>query len=220
MPQSSIFQWRDGKGWLVFSGSSNFRSDAMQDIDAQVLSRTHSNGELALVWSAGDIEKADRYLEHITELGGRTGYLLDIVNEQSPSDLSLLTQAGIILFMDGGRHDDVFASLEGDVLNALATAFLKGATIYAQGRLCAMFSSYKPAPLLGIQSGLGWLENAIISAPYQPDEMQQWLSENMPSAFGVGIQDGSALALSADGGVEQWGQPQGVTVVLGQGLSN
>ena len=37
---------------------------------------------MAYLWSAGDIEAADRYLEYVRDLGGRTGYLLDVLAEK------------------------------------------------------------------------------------------------------------------------------------------
>lgn len=222
MPRSSVLQWRDGAGWLVLAGGGDFHDDAVSEVDSTVLRRTIADAPLAYLWSAGDIERADRHLEYLSELGGRTGYLLDIVSETTPALIRQLSEAGIVLLADGDHAEKVRSALRGEVLDAIAQAYANGATIYALGRMAAGFAAWMPIPQLGLKPALGWLENALVAAPYTPDDapkVQKWLHDGLPGGYAIGIGAGSALALSPHGEVEIWGARQ-VTILLGQNLTS
>lgn len=220
MPQSTIFSWKPG-GWIVLAGGGDPTSEANLLVDGNVLSRTVSNFPMAYIWSAGDIDAADHHLEQFQELGGRTGFLLDILSERNASIAEQLDEAGIIVLGDGPRFMDVQQKLPGIVIEAMERAFIEGATIYAIGRMAGVFASWMPIPPIGVAPGLGWVQNAIIKAPYDPDqhanELQAWLTDNIPDAYGIGLGEGAAIAFSPQGQVELWGR-QATTILLGKNL--
>jgi hypothetical protein len=209
--------WRDGEGWLVLSGGGDFSKDETLDIDSQVLSRTISQGPLAILWSATDIEAADRYLDYLRDLGGRTGFLLDITSE-SPADVQKqLEDVGIIILMDGAQPERLREALP-PIRHSLEKAHDNGATIYAQGKTAASFAAWIPGSR-GLQPGFSWLEKAILVAPYTDSEpLKTWLQTTLPDGYGIGIGIGSALALSPTGEVEIWGG-QAVNILLGKNLT-
>lgn len=219
MSQVSIFRWRDGTGWLVIAGGGDFLANETLDIDAQVLGRTISFGPLALIWAAGDDEQADRYLEHLDDLGGRTGYLIDIVTEDDDAIDSQLSEAGIIVLCDGPNLQRLKNALSGAALTAMAKAYANGATIYAQGRTAAVLGSWANLKDEALQPGLSWIEDAIILPGYDADQaekLKQWVQDE-PDSYGIGLGKGAAIALSPEGAMEIWGESR-VTVVLGKNL--
>ena len=207
----------------MLSGGGNFRKDETLDIDSSVLSRTVSHAPLAYLWSAGDIESADEYLEYLQDLGGRTGFLMDVTGEDDTSINEQLSEAGIVILGDGIHPERLHDSLHNRqiVIDSIEQAFSTGATIYAQGQIAPAFAAWTPSPM-GLQPGLGWIRNAIIAAPYTDeyaDKLKNWLQTMLPTAYGIGIERGSALALSPNAEVEVWGN-QGVKIVLGQNLAS
>jgi hypothetical protein len=217
MTQASLFEWRDGPGWLVLSGGGDFRSGVTLDIDANVLSYTVSNGPLAYLWASSTTDEAEEYLEYLNDLGGRTAYLLDASTEKDPDTLRQLSEAGIIILGDGPLADRLQDALRGEIVRALESAFADGATIYAQGRLASSLAAWRHAGLY-LQPGLSWLVNSVVSAPYDATQMKGWLQDQIPDSYGVGLSEGSALALGGGGEVELWGE-QKITVLLGKNLS-
>ncbi|MBZ0309816.1 MAG: Type 1 glutamine amidotransferase-like domain-containing protein [Anaerolineae bacterium] len=218
MPQSSIFSWQDGAGWLVLSGGGNFKNNETLDIDSAVLSRTVSNSPLAYIWAAGDADTADLYLDYLDELGGRTGYLIDIASESEKSVYEQLKDAGIIVIGDGQDVQQLHNHLHSGLLKAMTEAYENGATIYGQGQGAAFLAAWMNTGRTGLQPGLGWLANSIIVPYYTPEQQPQvktWLHDVLPTAYALGLGKGAALALSPDGQVEVWGN-QNITVLLGQ----
>lgn len=218
MPQSSIFNWRDGVGWLVLSGGGNFKDNETLDIDTAVLSRTVSHNPLAYIWAAGDVDTADLYLEYLDELGGRTGYLVDIAAESDDSIYDQLKEAGIIVIGDGTNLQQLHNNLHGSVLQAITEAYESGATIYGQGNGAAFLASWMNLSGTGLQPGLGWLTNSIVVPYYTPERQPQvkaWLHDVLPTAYALGLGKSAALALGADGQVEIWGSKD-VTILLSQ----
>jgi len=219
MPQSTIFKWKDNGGWIVLCGGGDFTAEGHMLVDGQVLSRTVSNFPLAYIWS--DIDAADKHLEQFQDLGGRTGFLLDVREESPESTAQQLEEAGIIVLGDGIYFNEVSKALTGTTLEAIERAFYDGATIYALGRMAEYLATWIP-DLVGVQKGLNWVENALVKAPYDPEKhtntFQQLLAENIPDAYGIGLGTGAAIAFSPQAQVELWGR-QAVTVLLGKNLS-
>ena len=87
--QSSIFQWPDGAGWFVLSGGGDFQKGESENIDSSMILRSAADGALAYIWAASDLDTAENYLTYIADLGGRSGYPVDIVSED---DASLASQ--------------------------------------------------------------------------------------------------------------------------------
>ncbi len=216
MPQLNVFRWQPGRGWLVLSGGGSLESDDVQSVEAHLLARTVSQGPLAYVWAAGDLDTADRHMDSLRELGARTGYLVDILSETDEEIFAQISEAGVIIIGDGPQQDALHDALSSVVLEAMRSAFSRGATIYAVGLSAAQFGAHR----LGerdLAPGLQWLERAIVVSGYTPnmaDGLHQVVRQ-MPHSFGLGIGHGAALALGPLGEVEVWGSAA-VTVALGQ----
>lgn len=222
MPQSSVFQWREGAGWLVLSGGGNFKNDDTLDIDTALISRTISHNPLAYLWAAGDADTADLYLEYLDELGSRTGYLVDIAGESEDALYNQLKEAGIIVIGDGQRLTHLHNNLHGAVVKGMEDAFATGATIYGQGNGAAFLASWMNLRGTGLQQGLGWLENGLVVPYYTAErtpQVKDWLQNVIPNAYALGLGQGAALALSPDGSIEIWGKNE-ITVLLGQNFQS
>jgi len=216
MTQQSIFRWQDGRGWLVLAGGSGYaESAAMLDIEAAVLRRTVSQGPLAYIWSASDIEAGDRYLDHVENLGGRTGYLVDVIREDDDTLTEQLKDAGIIILGDGERVSQLRNGLQGSVQDAMLDAYQRGATIYGHGPAATFLAAWTALPDDGVKPGLGWIEDSLIMHDYSATrrELMQTILGELPATYGVGIGSTSALALGPEGEVELWGEEQ-VTILL------
>ena len=218
MPQQTIFQWRDGRGWLVLSGGggSNDEMDAIASIEASILGRTMSQGPIAYIWAAGDIETADRNMDALRDLGARTGYMIDILTEDDESLRTQLREAGVIILGDGPETQLLRDALPGVVIESIESAFGRGASVYAIGQSATILGTY------GIEGnqllpGLEWLSQSAIMAHYKPadaDLLRDWVQESA-ATYGLGLGEGAALALGPLGELEVWGN-QAITVTLGE----
>lgn len=218
--QSAIFRWRSGLGWLVLSGGGDFTQNQTLDLDSMVLRRTISDNPIALVWAASDIDLADRYLDYLDDLGGRTHFMVDVITEDDDSIRSQISEAGIVILMDGPHTERLRNGLTGAAMEGLITAYETGASIYAQGNSAGLLATW-----LGFQDrllpGFGWLDNALLVPYYdaaRATQLKRWLQHEHPDAYGVGLGLGAALALSGEGELELWGEPA-VTVLLGHNLN-
>lgn len=215
MPQVNIFHWRSGGGWLVVSGGGAVLSEDVQFIEARVLVQTHSQGPIAYVWAAGDIDAADAHMDSLRELGARTGYLVDVLTEEDDVLFRQLNEAGLII-LGGGPHVDVLMdALSGVVLRAVEDAFGRGATVYAVGESAGVLAAYGVRDD-AIQPGIGWIDQALIMSCYgaeQADRLRD-LVHRHPEAYGLGLAEGAAMAFGPQGEIEVWGNRQ-VTVSLG-----
>jgi hypothetical protein len=217
MPQKSIFTWPQG-GSLVLSGGGDFRRGQTDEVDTSVLRRALSDNPLAyLIAGPGKDAMGEDFLEYIQELGGPTGFMVDLLEEDIDSIQEQLAEVGIIVLGDAISETAWPRLLAGPIHESLAGALAAGTTIYAQGRLAGLFGAWYPGPLMGLMGGLAWLDNSLIYAPYQAEKraiLGDLLQNYAPAAFGLGLAPGSALALTAEGGVEIWGG-QEVTILLG-----
>src|SRR5690606_5078618 len=133
MPQVNIFKWRPGSGWIVLSGGGDPASGDVQAIEAASLTRTLSQGPIAYLWAAGDVDSADRHMDLLRDLGARTGDLVDLVGEDDDVIYRDINEAGVIILGDGPSTRTLRDALEGIALSAIAEAFERGATVYAAG---------------------------------------------------------------------------------------
>lgn len=224
MLQSSIFRWQAGAGLLVLSAIGEVSDSDTSDILMEILTRTVSDNPLAYIWAAGDIEAADRLLNEVNALGGRTSYLVDIVTEDDETIQELLSDAGIIILGDGSNIQNLRSSLEGVVLDAIQTAYINGATVVGFGHAAGvlgewMFLNGKS------ESGFEWIRQAFIVAAH--DAMQNRQLEHIipefliqhPEAFTLVLNVGSAIALMPNSTVELWGNRQ-VKIMLGSTLAD
>lgn len=219
MPQVNIFQWREGAGWFVLSGGGAWESDDNLSIQAHILGRTISQGPIAYIWAASDIETADRHMDLLSDLGARTGYLVDILTEQDDVLLQQLSEAGVIILGDGSNPEILREALVGVGQRGIEEAYRRGATIFAVGQSATMMGAYHVQDSQ-LVPGFNWLSNAILMPEYtagRADELRDVVHQ-APNSFGLGMGQGAALALGPYGEVEVWGNAA-ITVSLGQGYS-
>jgi hypothetical protein len=212
MPQANVIRWRDGTGWLVLSGGTT-GDDADGDIEAETLARVEVGRPVAYIWAAGDVESADKHLEALDELGAPTGYLVDVLTEDDDTLRKQLEIAGLVVLGNGPNTKELRSGLFGAAIEGIGTAFDRGAVIMGIGQGATVLGS-----ILGEQTGLGWVEGAIIAPEYNDENEQARLRDLLqkhPDAYGLGIAAGSALALGPNGEVEALGDGK-VTVTLGR----
>lgn len=216
MPQSNIFKWLTGKGWLVLAGGGPWESEDALNIQAKVLSHTHSQGPIAYIWAASDVDTADRQMDTLRDLGARTGYMIDILTESDEDLFRQLSEAGVIILGDGPRIGDLHDALIGVGLRGIQEAFNRGATIFVIGGSAAMMGAYA---IQGddLLPAFGWVSQAIIWPGYTPEQADRLRRAvtRQPAGFGLGLGAGAALALGPRGEVEVWGNGA-ITVSLGQ----
>ncbi len=214
MPQVNIFEWRDG-GWLVLAGGGLWDSEDNLAVVSRMLNQTVSQGPIAFIWAATDIETADENMETLRDLGARTGYLVDLMTESDEALADQINEAGVIILDDGPRLDELRDGLVGPALRAIEESYKRGTTIYAVGGSASLFGAYAgygESPV----SGLSWLPHSIIVPAYdheRAERLRGWIKQR-PTEFGLGLGHGAALALGPLGEVELWGNAA-VTVSLG-----
>jgi hypothetical protein len=217
--RSSIFQWPDGAGWLVLSGGGNFRKGESEGVDTRMILRGAADGALAYVWAASDLDTAEHYLTYIADLGGRSGYPVDIVSEDDASLNSQLGEAGLIVVGDGNQGMRLYNALHGPAIQAILAAYLNGALIMGVGVGAEVFGSWFLRGGDDPRPGFGWLSNALLQvSPAHPTthKPRRELFQREPLAYSVELGQDSALALGPEGQVELWGKRQ-IAVSLGQG---
>src|SRR5438552_3939462 len=193
MPQANIIRWRDGTGWLVLSGGGDYASADTGEIEAEALARVAAGDPMAYIWAAGDVETADKHLDALHDLGAPTGYLVDVLTEDDETLRGELAVAGLIVLGDGPNVKALRSGLLGAALEAIGSAFERGAVILGVGQGAAVLGNFMPE-----QPGVGWIEGAAIMPGYEDDkataQLRDLLAKN-PDAYGLGIARGSALAL-------------------------
>lgn len=221
MPQSSIFRWKDGEGWLVLSGNGDFNAGETEAIDMRMLNRSAADGPLVYIGAAHDTATTEDYLDYLGELGGRSGYPVDVIAEDDNTLEEKVSEAGIIVIGSGPDQERLWNGLQGATISAIRTAYANGALVMGRGIGAQPFGRWQLGGVLVHKTGFGWLENAaILALPLGETESRalQALLEESPFAYGLGIGTASALALGPAGQVEIWGQNQ-ITISLGQGYS-
>lgn len=205
---NSVLTWHSGDGWLVLCGGL----DPLSEIRALALTRMTLVGGAACVSLDDDDEDA---LEDLGELGGPTGYLVNILIEDDDTIRARLKDAGLVLLP---HHDDPQAlrsALVGAAVEGILDAFERGAVILAEGSSAALLGEMmvyddEAAP------GLGWVvDTAIVPAVTTLAESASarflLAAHRVSKVIGIGV--GSALVLGPGGHIETWGHRQ-VTVAL------
>jgi hypothetical protein len=180
------------------------------------LAKVAAGDPIAYVWAAGDVETADKHLDALHDLGGPTGYLVDVMTEDDESLRKQLSEAGLIVLGDGPNVKGLRSGLLGAALEGMNEAFERGGVILGIGQGAAMLGSVLPEV-----QGLDLVEKAAIVPAYEGEDQKNTLRkllEKNPDSYGLGIATGSALALGPGGEVEPWGKGQ-ITVALGKSLT-
>lgn len=206
MPAFSVFQWRDGRGWLVLAGAGR------DEIRAQALSRSAADGALAVVALAP--LAADELLDDLEDLGAPAGYVVDVIAESDDEILQKLGEAGVVAVAATGDPDAVRSALAGAAIEALDQAFQNGAVVLAEGAaaqaLGAWLLSDGVAP-----DGFAWLENAVIELGPPPVGGEAMaVLDSHPDGLAIAVAEDAAVAFGPDGQVELWGSRR-VAITLG-----
>ena len=219
--QSSIFQWPDGAGWFVLSGGGDFQKGESENIDSSMILRSAADGALAYIWAASDLDTAENYLTYVADLGGRSGYPVDIVSEDDDSLTSQLGDAGVIVVGDGNQGMRLYNAMHGPAIQAILSAYKNGALILGVGVGAEIFGSWFLRGAADPLPGFGWLSNALLQVhPAHPSthKVRQGILRQEPLAYSVEMGRDSALALGPEGQVELWGKRQ-IAVSLGKSYS-
>ena len=206
---NSVLTWRSGNGWLVLSGGP----DSLSEIRAQALTRMTLVGGAAYI-SLDDDD--DDVLEDLGELGGPTGYLVNVLLEDDDTIRARLKEAGLVLLPDTVDPEVLRSALMGAAVEAILDAFERGAVVLAEGVSAALLGELLVLDNGAEVPGLGWVEDTAI-VPSVTSLAQSAGARFMLSAHRVGkvigIGVGSALVLGPGGHIEAWGQRE-VTVAL------
>src|SRR5690606_1627156 len=211
MPAHAIFQWLDGRGWLILSGGA----DVGGEVRAAALSRASADGGIACIALSSDPAAGDHLLDDVEDLGAPSGYLVDVAAEDDQTVQTKLGEASVIILLTDGTAEAVRSALKGAAIEGIQTAYQNGAVVLAEGACAMAFGGYLVTPGGSVAPGLGWLASSLVLPGVESAaEQAKDLLAVQPNGIAVGIGVGSALALGPDGQVETWGKGP-VTVALG-----
>jgi hypothetical protein len=216
MMQNNIFRWRTGRGLIALAGGGDWNAEDNVSITANLLSHTLSQGPIAYIWAASNIEQADHHMDLLRDLGARTGYLVDVLTEEDDVLFHQLSEAGVILLGEGPFGDRLHEALVGVAMQAIEEAYRRGASLYAIGPGAAMWGAYAVREA-NLVEGFNWLAGSIILPGYSPDDadrLRAWVHQ-YPDSYGLGLGAGSALMLGPNGELDVWGNGA-ITISLGQ----
>lgn len=213
MASKAALQWLDGRGWLVLAG----RTPGTDAIRARVLSIAAADGGVAYVATQGGGAAIDQMIADMESLGAPSGYLVDVLSEDDQVIHDKLADAGIVVVGADDSAINVRSALLGAAIDGIRVAYENGAVVLAEGPAAMAFGAWVAAPDGLIQTGLEWLQGALIvpgiSSVSETPEAQK-VMRMKPSALAIGVGLEAALALGPDGEVEAWGDQQ-VTIALG-----
>jgi hypothetical protein len=214
MPIRSVFQWPDGRGWIILSGGH----DPGSEIRAFAIGRAAADGAVAIMVMGSGGESAERILDDVEDLGAPSGYLVDAASEDDATVTAKLADAGMILIEEGESAAETKSALLGAAVEGIRAAYQNGAVVLAEGMSAQALGGWIVRDDGQLTAGLGWLAGGLIAPSVT--SAAQWghdLLLEHPLAYVVGIGAGSALALGPDGQVETWGKGE-VSVALGRNL--
>ena len=205
MPVQSVFQWLDGRGWLIFSGGGD------DEIRALALGRAAADG-------GGCLRLADRRSRIIcwttSPIWARHPAIWWTFMAKTMQTLhEKLSQAGMVIIAGGEDAAHVRGALRGAALEGIQAAYENGAIILLEGYSAMAFGSWLIRET--IEAGLEWLIGAAVLTDVDDAALYaKPIFAAQPDAIAVQCMTGSALALGPDGQIERWGERE-VTIVLG-----
>ncbi len=225
MPQQGPLQWLDGEGWLILAGGGDWRRSETDPIDAQILTLANLDRPMVILLAEGSRADADDLLEHFTLLGGPGGEAFSLANMtrdqlETESFITLIQEAGILYL--GGENP---LPLVNNLYNTPALRYivegystLQGLTLVGMGAGAAALSRwvFTPHPPHQQAMGFGFLMNAVVVPHFTTTEASpilRALPQIGNNLLGLGIPDGTALALGPEGQVVTWGGGQITAVV-------
>lgn len=207
-----ILTWESGAGWLVFSGGASEGSP----IRAQALTRAAMDGDMVCISFADD--GGESLFDDMEDLGAPSGYILDIENTDPQTLTEELYQASLIVIEVGTHLDAFYQAVQGVTLQALRTAYQRGAVVLIEGLATNVFGRWVVSDEGRILAGAQWVHNAFIepdSDGVQTSRAVQAIMANNPDAIAINISVGSAIALGSHGRIELWGEKK-VTLSIGK----
>lgn len=225
MPQKGPIYWLDGEGWIILSGGGDWRHGETDQVDARLLSVANLDRPMVVVTAEGDRLAAEQILDHYTLLGGPGGEaftLAEMSRDQldTPDFLTLLQEAGILYL--GGKNPLPLVSnfYNTQALRQIVEGFstLQGLTLMGSAAGAAALGRwvFTPEPPYQQAMGLGFLMSAVVVPHFTRTEdsvILRGLPQIGDDLVGLGIPDGTALALGPLGQVEMWGAGQVTAVV-------
>lgn len=236
LTRAGPLSWRAGAGWLVLAAGGSWRQAGSYrpetgDVDAAALGWADLDRPMAVLPTAGmSTLEAEALLDDYADLGGPHGYVVPIYDAsgaQMSENVDLLEEAGLIYVADGPDALGLVRALRGSpALEAMARTFQVGAVIVGTGAGAAAFGTWiedpeaedRAEPGSDVRAGLGWLPGVIVAPHFQGAEVADRLRHLLdlePSCLGLGIPEGTALALGPAGEVENVGPGQVTVVVSG-----
>lgn len=222
MTRAGPLSWLSGEGWIVLIGGEGEEREESGEIDVALLAHADFTRPIAyLPTASGSASEGETLLEDYADLGGPRG---DIVPLFSPADAGqasnhlLLAEAGIIYIGDGQVLPLVRALSESLALQGMAESFLRGGLIVGVGAGAMALGTWTVGQEEGapLEPGLGWLQDAVVVPQFvgaaEMPSLQAALRQ-VPGVVGLGIPQGTALALGPAGQVETWGAGE-ITVVV------
>ena len=226
MPQRGPLHWVDGQGWLVLLGGGSLQRGETDVVDSHVLSVANLDRPMAVLWGGGSQDEATEVLEHYVALGGPGGeaLVLDGTPCHAADFLSLLAEAGI-LYLGGENPLLLTRSLQDTpVLKQIVKGFvtLQGLLIVGAGGGAMALGAWVSDLASPAQTspGLNFLQSVIVAPHFTRSEEAgalRALLQDHPRFVGLGIPDGTALALGPRGQVETWGKGEVTAVVRADG---
>jgi len=211
VPVQSVFQWKDGRGWLVFAGSAD------SDIRGMALNRGAADGGVACVAISKALNSADYLLDDLEDLGAPSGYIVDLNSEDDALISAKLGEAGIIVITSDQSPNQVRSALVGTALDAVAAAYANGAIILCEGSAAAVFGEWLWDRDKGLIPAFAWLRQTFIvfgDDAHDAGEFARDALREYPAAIVLALANHAAIALGGDGQIEPWGN-QRVTIGLG-----
>jgi hypothetical protein len=211
MPSSNIFSWKDGLGWLVLSGGN----EPTGAVRASAIERIAADGALACISFGGDDD--DLILNDLQDLGAPTGYLVDVISEDDDTILDQLGAASLIAISHNVAPSQIRSNLIGAPLEAIQTAYERGAVILAEAQAATVFGAYLPDG-----KGFGWLSNSYVvpglGSAAESDEVRRMVAD-YPDVIIMAPAVGAAMVFGGNGTLETWGNQQ-VTIALGNAYTS
>jgi len=228
MPIQGPLHWLDGEGWLVLLGGGDWRNGSTDQADAQLLSVANLDRPMLVLMAEGSRTAAEETLEHFTTLGGPGGeaYTLETLTRdylETPGFLTLLMEAGILYLGGENPLPLVNTLVNTEAFRQIVEGYstLQGLTIVgaAAGAAALGHWVFTSRPPYQQALGLGFVMNTVVVPHFTRTEdspILRALPKLGDSLLGLGVPDGTALALGPNGQVEMWGEGQ-VTAVVSAG---
>ena len=211
MSVSDVLKWIDGSGWLILSGGN----DRLSEIRAMALSRANADG--SVVYIGLDEDDGEDVLDDMSELGAPTGYLVNIMTEDDNTIKARIAEASLIVIPDEYDPKQLKSALAGAGIEAIRTAYERGAVILAEGGAMTLFGKLFSDQNQDLLEGFSLVDDTLLISGVETISeskiaVSALASEVVKFALGIGI--GSALVLGATDTVETWGKKH-VSIALG-----